>query len=174
MAAPDVTSRIADVSMTLALARTESPMRSALAQRGCCCAGIGSDRRCDGGCILEAFHASGGVATGNEVADLLRPRVDQPVSLVARWILSRQVITLAWRGAILLPLFQFDFARMCIRTCMHPVLSELSGAMDDAEVALWFGQPNVWLAGAMPADTIATNVAWVLEAARADRFIAKG
>jgi hypothetical protein len=124
--------------------------------------------------MLEAFHASGGVATGNELADLLRPRMDQPVSLVARWIVSRQVITFAWRSDILLPLFQFDFAQMCVRTGMSAVVSEFSGIMDDAEVALWFSQPNVWLAGATPADTLATDVPSVMEAARADRLIATG
>lgn len=125
-------------------------------------------------CPIEAFGASGGVATGSEVADLLRPWVDQPISLLARWIVARQVITLAWRADTLLPLFQFDLARGCVRAGMGPVISALLGAMDDAEVALWFAQPNAWLAGATPADALATDAAGVLDAARADGFGAMG
>ncbi len=125
-------------------------------------------------CAFGAFAASGGVATGSEVADFLRPWVDQPISLVAHWIVARKVITLAWRNDTLLPLFQFDFARRCVRAGIEPVISELSGAMDDAEVALWFAQPNVWLAGATPADAFATVAAEVFDAARADRFVIRG
>ena len=135
---------------------------------------VAARRQGDGDRVFEAFRRTGGVATGSEVARLLRDCVDQPISLLARWIVSRQVITFAWRADSLLPLFQFDFARGCVRAGVPPVLSELSGAMDDEEVALWFTQPNAWLAGGTPAGAVATNAAGVLQAARADRFIAIG
>jgi hypothetical protein len=32
----------------------------------------------------------------------------KPISLVARWIISRTVISFGWRSQTLLPLFQFD------------------------------------------------------------------
>ncbi len=128
----------------------------------------------EGSCLIEAFAVSGGVATGSELADLMRPRVNQSISLIARWIVTRRVIAFTWRSEMFLPLFQFDLVRTCVRPGMDVLVSELSGAMDEAEVTRWFAQPNGWLGGATPADAFSTDVNSVREAARADRFIAKG
>jgi hypothetical protein len=133
-----------------------------VAPRACHPAGAGLAGSCDGESLLQAFQASGGAATGTELAELLRP-----------WIVSRQVVSFAWRADTLLPLFQFDLSRGDVRGRVHRVLLELSGALDEAEIALWFARPNVWLAGAAPANAILADGAAVLEAARADRFIAK-
>lgn len=124
--------------------------------------------------LIKAFDASGGVATGSEVAELLRPWVAQPISLLARWIVARQVITLAWSAESFLPLFQFDLARSCVRAGMAPIISELSAAMDDEDITHWFALPNSGLGGAAPADAFATPAAEVLAVARAYRFIAIG
>jgi hypothetical protein len=144
------------------------------AREGCCRAEPGPGKQCENGCLIEAFRSSGGVATGSELAAILSPLVDQSISRVARWIVSRQVVTFAWRATILIPLFQFDLDRMCFRAGMHSVCSEFSGAMDSAEIVLWFALPNAWLDGATPAKTMAIDVGAVLDAARADRFIAQG
>lgn len=141
---------------------------------GCCRTESGPGSQCENGCLLEAFRSSGGVATGSELAAILSPLVDQSISRVARWIVSRQVVTFTWRTTVLIPLFQFDLDRMCIRAGMHSVCSELSGALDSAELVLWFALPNAWLGSATPAKTMAIDVGAVLDAARADRFIAKG
>ena len=125
------------------------------------------------GCPAD-FAASGGVATGNEVADYLRVRVCQPVSLLARWIVDRRVIVFSCGADLLLPLFQFDFAQGCLRSGVAPVLSELTGVMSDQEIACWFSQPNGWLNGAVPARIVLTEVAAALTAARADRFLVAG
>jgi hypothetical protein len=120
------------------------------------------------------FAASGGLATGTEVADRLRAEVRQPVSVLARWIVDRQVIAFSCGAGLWLPLFQFDFAQGCVRNGIAPALSELTAVMTDGEVAHWFVQPNGWLRGAVPAQTLLTNTAAVLAAARADRYVAKG
>ncbi len=150
------------------------PARLMAAPEDCCHAEPGPGRQCKNACLVDAFRSSGGVATGSELAAILSPLVDQSISRVARWIVSREVVTFAWRATILIPLFQFDLDRMCVRAGMHSVCSELWGAMDSSELVLWFALPNAWLDGATPAKKMATDVGAVLNAARADRFIAKG
>ena len=120
------------------------------------------------------YSALGDMATGSEVAELLRVTVRQPVSLLAHWIVDRRVIALSCGAGLLLPLFQFDFAAGCVRSGAAAVLSELAGAMTDDEVARWFAQPNTWLNGAVPARTLMVDLPAVLAAARADRFVARG
>ncbi len=120
------------------------------------------------------FAASGGVATGTDVADRLRDTVRQPVSALAHWIVERQVIAFSCGAGLWLPLFQFDFAQGCVRNGIAPAISELAAVMTDSEIAHWFVQPNGWLTGAAPAEKLLTNVAAVLAAARADRYVANG
>jgi hypothetical protein len=57
---------------------------------------------------------------------------------------------------------------------MAPVLAELRGVFDEAELALWFVSPNDWLAGDRPAMVMHKNLPGVLHAARADRYLANG
>jgi len=124
--------------------------------------------------MLAAFAQSGGVASGDEVACLLRHGSSQPISLLARWIVARKVVSFSWRAQTLLPLFQFDFGGVAVKVCVQRVIAELAPVFDDWDMAIWFAQPNSWLAGAAPADLVARDLPAVLEAARADRFIAKG
>ena len=119
------------------------------------------------------FAASGGLATGTEVADRLRVTVRQPVSALAHWIVDRQVIAFSCGAELWLPLFQFDFTQGCVRGGVESAISELAAVMTDGELAYWFVQPNSWLRGAVPAETLLTNVAAVLAAARVDRYVAK-
>lgn len=120
------------------------------------------------------YSASGGVATGTDVAERLRVTVRQPVSLLAHWIVDRQVIAFSCGAGLLLPLFQFDFAQGCVRRGVGAAISELAGVMTDDEVARWFAQANTWLNGAVPAQKLLIDCPAVLAAARADRFVAKG
>lgn len=120
------------------------------------------------------FASSGGVATGSDVAERLRAKVGQPVSLVARWIVDRRVIAISSSSRLLLPLFQFDFAAGCVRSGVEKTMAELVGVMDDDELACWFAQPNAWLNGAAPAELLLSDAQAVLAAARADRFVARG
>ncbi len=114
------------------------------------------------------FLASGGVATSSEVAERLREKISQPVSLLARWIVDRRVVVLSCAAGTALPLFQFDFTLGCLRCGVAPVVAVLSEAMTDDQVARWFVAPNVRLNGAVPADTCQFSDPAVLAAARAD------
>jgi len=122
----------------------------------------------------SGYCASGGVATATEVAECLRAEIRQPVSALARWIVDRQVIAFSCNGALLLPLFQFDFARGFVCSGVAPTMAELTGVMNEDEIAAWFVQPNAWLHGAAPVQMLLTDVDAVLAAARADRFVAQG
>ncbi|MBK7615415.1 MAG: hypothetical protein IPJ08_13330 [Burkholderiales bacterium] len=49
---------------------------------------------------------------------------------------------------------------------------ELPAELDAWQVAAWFARPNGWLNDARPVDQLARNLPAVLNAARADRFVA--
>ena len=124
--------------------------------------------------MAQGYAASGGITGCDEMVGLLRCCFDQPISVLARWIVGRAVVCFEWRATTMLPNFQFDMADMTIRPQVSEVLRELRDTFDDCEVALWFAQPNAWLDGRTPVDVLRTDPASVLDTARADRYIARG
>jgi len=114
------------------------------------------------------------MVAADDLAGLLRGRVEQPLSTVARWIVAREVVSVAWRARTLLPLFQFDLASARVRAPVATVVSELVDVFDDGELARWFAEPNVLLGNISPVQRISADPGAVLAAARADRFIARG
>jgi acyl-CoA synthetase (AMP-forming)/AMP-acid ligase II len=121
-----------------------------------------------------AYARNGGLASGDEVAQLLRWRSEQPISTLARWIVARTIVSFEWQSQTLIPLFQFDPSDMSPSAATVDVIRELSDVFDDWELASWFAQPNVWLHDAAPVVAIRKDQLGVLQAARADRFIARG
>lgn len=125
--------------------------------------------------MIQAFDARGGLVTCDHAAALLGRYREQPISAMARWIVAREVVSFEWGGNRLLPLFQFDRAGMVPRPGVFQVTSELVCAYaDDLDVAAWFTRPNCWLGGAVPMLMVDTDAAQVLQAARADRYVARG
>ena len=125
--------------------------------------------------LLQArYRPSGGLREGNEVAQVLRSASAQPISKLARWIVDRRVVCIFWRSQTHIPMFQFDIHSMMPREGLPAVLRELTALHDDWGVALWFSEPSVWLAGKCPADVFAQDAEAVQDAARRDRFIARG
>lgn len=122
----------------------------------------------------QAFRASGGIAESGEVTALLRRRTDQPISVLARWIVDREVLNFRWRSRVMLPLFQFDLPTVTLRQPVVDVLWELAPALSDWEIALWFARRNPWLDNAPPVDAINVDQRAVYEAARADRYLIQG
>lgn len=131
---------------------------------------------------VSAFAGTGGLVSSDELAELIRQQCDaspqlhvlQPVSLVARWIASNLVVTIDSPWGRRLPLFQFDLPHGAVYPCMRPLLAELRGVFDDAELALWFVTPNEWLDGACPARAMHEDLPAVRLAARTDRYVALG
>lgn len=124
--------------------------------------------------MLSRFAASGGVATGDEIAGRMRSSYDRPVSQLARWIVDHDVVSFTWGSVILLPVFQFVEPGMIRQSAVKDVLSELRGFMDDWSCALWFATPSGWLDGALPADALLRKPSAVHQASRADRFSVLG
>jgi hypothetical protein len=124
--------------------------------------------------LPEAFRRSGGVVSTDTLTMMLRRWSDQPISLLARWLVNRDVISFKSNGQTLLPTFQFDWLTGSVRPGVLGALAELRGAFDDDEIAAWFAQPNSSLFGDSPVNLIDKDPAAVLEAARIDRFVAMG
>ena len=124
--------------------------------------------------MSRAFAGQGGWVSGDEMAQRMRCHRDQPLSVLARWIVKREIVNIAWHSQILIPVFQFSSDALQIRLVVRAALAELKGVFDDWEIAAWFAQTNVWLGEQRPLDLAAGNHVAVIEAARADRFIARG
>ena len=124
--------------------------------------------------LLDAYSGIGGVISGDVLVALLRGCVEQPISVVARWITQREILSFQWGSQHLLPVFQFDMASLRVRAGVPSVMAELRDAFDDMELAEWFARPNSWLQGGTPARRFEDDLSGVLQAARADRFIALG
>jgi hypothetical protein len=88
-------------------------------------------------------------------------------------ILERRV-GFAWQGEYLPPMSQFDRADMTVRRHVSAVLDEFDGTFDDWDLATWFALPNAWLGEEAPVDVLPLDPHGVRQAARADRFIARG
>lgn len=123
--------------------------------------------------MRRTFSDLGGLLCSEELERRLRPAVDQPISQIARWIVSRSIVTVQWQARTWIPAFQFLLPDFAVRPCCARVLCELEAVFDDWELACWFASPNAWLGGASPASCVEQDVL-VLQAARADRFIARG
>lgn len=124
--------------------------------------------------LQSAFQRSGGLASSDHMALFLRSHCDQPVSMLARWIVRRQLVGFVWRSQTLIPMFQVDLQHCSVRAGIPETIAELTDAFDDVETITWFATPNSWLSGAAPADLVASDMQAVLQAARADRFVALG
>jgi len=124
--------------------------------------------------FMHAFSRTGVLVSGEDMTLLLRRRTSQPISMLARWIVERRVVSFAWRGEYLVPMFQFEGVYMTVRRSVSAVLAELNGAFDDWDLATWFALPNSWLHDEAPVDVLPCDPHSVLQAARADRFIACG
>ena len=96
------------------------------------------------------------------------------MSKLARWIACREVVTVKSNGEVWLPLFQFDLDIGSLRTEASQALGTLTPAFDAWEIATWFVEPNSWLGGDAPICVLFHDATSVLQAARADRFVAVG
>ena len=124
--------------------------------------------------LMNAYRSSGGLARAQEVLELFVRRGGPDVATLARWVVQRDVLSFDWHTDNWMPLFQFDPADMRPLPQLRPVLAELTGVYSAWELAEWFTEPNAWLQGATPADRLGRDAAGVLDAARADRFVANG
>ncbi len=131
-----------------------------------------SDR--DFAAMRAGYQSSGGVARGEDLALLLEDRQRGDFVSLARLIASGEVFCFEWRSSLWIPMFQFDRDDLSIKPGARQVLSELSTVFDGWTIAVWFAQRNSWLNEQRPVDLLDSNLPLVLQAARADRYIAAG
>jgi hypothetical protein len=124
--------------------------------------------------LLDAYRPSGGLARAQEMLELFMHRGGPDTATVARWMVRREVLCLDWHAQSWMPVFQFGVANMAPLPQLAPVLAELNPVYPPWALMAWFAQPNPWLEGERPADVLVSDAAGVLNAARADRFVAKG
>jgi hypothetical protein len=129
---------------------------------------------CPADSLFASFASSGGAWTCDVAAELLRGTMGQPISKLARWIVDGDLIRFQRRSRWFLPTFQFSHPEMTPLPCVGRVVGELRGVFDEREIVSWFANPNSWLNGARPAELAARRPQCVIQAARADRFIATG
>ena len=122
--------------------------------------------------MLDGYRSSGGLARFREVAELCARRGGPDIAMLSASLVRKEIICVEWQSQGWLPLFQFNCLDMTIRPQIEPVVAELSCIYSPWDLAFWFSQPNPWLGDRAPADALMSDLAIVLQAARADRFIA--
>lgn len=124
--------------------------------------------------LRAEYGTSGGIVKGDDLARLFADRrVGDYVSL-ARHVGKGEVFGFEWQHALWIPMFQFDLDDLSVREQPRQVRVELEGHFAGWDVADWFVQRNVWLGRRRPVDLLSSDLPAVLQAARADRFIAAG
>lgn len=124
--------------------------------------------------MLTAYRGTGGTARGDDLAQLLEDRRQGDFVSLARRIVAGDVFGFEWRHTFWIPMFQFNPGDLSVNPRSKQVLAELSNDFDGWALAAWFAEPSSWLGGAKPVDLLDSDIAAVLGAARADRFIAAG
>ena len=124
--------------------------------------------------MRDAYRRSGGLARGEDFARLLEDQRRGDFVSLAKLIAAGEVLAFEWRDARWIPMFQFNLGDLSIKPAPRRVLGELAKTFDGWSLAVWFVEPNSWLSHRRPVDLIEAELPAVLEAARADRFIATG
>jgi hypothetical protein len=126
------------------------------------------------------YRALGGLTRLQQVQDSVDQRdvADEPIhrddQRVERWLAERRIFAVRWSDRSWVPQFQVEHASRRPFAHVAEILSVLDDTFDDAEIAAWFATASVWIGGRAPAAALATDTVAVLDAARADRFIARG
>jgi len=128
--------------------------------------------------LKATLRASGGIARADDLARLLCDRGNggQGDPILGELLARAEVFGFSWLGSTWLPMFQFDLRRLSVQRAPQQVRAELMGAsaMDGWDCATWFARPHAGLHHRAPVDLLATDLAGVMEAARADRWLLNG
>lgn len=124
--------------------------------------------------MLNGYRASGGLCRSEEIRRMVQCRDEVPGAMLLRWMINRKVICFEWLSQTWFPWFQFQNSEMRPLPELTRVFAELTPFLDAWELANWFIQPNPWLEDRTPVDALQVNPSAILQAARADRFVAAG
>lgn len=154
--------------------RARSALPNAAGPRECpCAAHDSSDRQFVA--MLDAYRNSGGLCRARELQEVFARSTEvggPDVAVLNGWITHREVICFNWQANAWLPWFQFNRLGMTPHPQLRPILQELNTVYDPWEIGCWFARPNPWLADCTPVDALLAHLPDVLQAARAERFIA--
>lgn len=124
--------------------------------------------------LERAYESIGGTISADQMMQRLRSCSDQPISILAHWIVDRDIVLIDRQGEKKIPTFQFVGSSCIRRPEVASVIAELRSVHDDRELATWFVTPNSWIDNALPVRMINVEPNRVFEAARVDRFVARG
>lgn len=125
--------------------------------------------------LCEAYAATGGVACGDDLAPLMADYGPEATNhTLARLIANKDLFYFQWQGAKWIPMVQFHLDDLSINNLIRQIRRELGDHRDGWEAASWFVCPNDWLSGQRPVDLVDRDPDAVVQAARADRFVAGG
>ena len=154
--------------------RARSALPNAAGPHECpCAAHDSSDRQFVA--MLDAYRNSGGLCCARELQEVFARSTEvggPDVAVLNGWITQREVICFNWQANAWLPWFQFNRLGMTPHPQLRPILQELNTVYDPWEIGCWFARPNPWLADCTPVDALLAHLPDVLQAARAERFIA--
>jgi len=123
--------------------------------------------------MLRLYRTRGGLAREEEVMRRMGHCASRPRRDCEPGHAHDSVIRLAWGGTAWLPLFQFCKEDMTVRAETARVVIELAPVFDGWAIAEWVTAPNSWLLNRPPIDVLDSHIQAVIDAARADRFIAE-
>lgn len=121
-----------------------------------------------------SYRATGGIASGEDLSRLLADQRRGDFISLARHIADRKIFGFDWLSSFWIPMFQFDLGDLSVREPPRQVRAELEEHYAGWGLASWFVQPSTWLKHQRPIDLLLGDLSAVLQAARADRFIAAG
>ncbi len=124
--------------------------------------------------MIEAYRNTGGIARSDEINHWIRRSGGPDPAALNQWIDNRTVLCFEWNDARWMPWFQFNRHTLHPHPQLAPLLAELAAVFDPWETANWFAMPSAWIGGRAPVDCLLSDMAGVLDAARADRFVANG
>lgn len=116
--------------------------------------------------LIADYTSRGGILLAAQVLERLRARRPQPLSVLARWITDRDVISFTFKDRLLLPAFQFQLGDMAVLSPVQESIKALRPMLSDLEIAQWFLMPNNYVGGNRPIECIAEHPEVVERAAR--------
>ncbi len=120
--------------------------------------------------LIDGYGAHGGLASTDELIDLMRPHWRQPISILAKWMIGRKVVNFMSRTQFVLPIFQFARPRMTPNEAVCDCSVELGDFMGVEAFAAWFVRPCGWLGQRMPVDLLSSDPYAVVDAAGKTRL----
>ena len=124
--------------------------------------------------LLSAYRATGGLLRVDDLVHLMGSRCSGDPASLSRSIAAGEILCFDWNQTLWVPVFQLDRESLGAGMATRRLLAELCGAFDGWAAAHWFVAANPWLGECTPLELLGTHLEAVLDAARADSFIARG